>query len=262
MLPRISIVECQDVDYLLFSTKDFITNTLFQTGKWDEHLFEISKFIISGIDSPLILDIGANLGAYSLPLAKFIRSKGGKVIAFEPQRIVYYQLCANAVLNRLDNYYAIYSAVGKSKGEIEIPEIDYENNVNVGAFSMIKKYRELHGIENSMKKLNTKVSMINLDSLDVERAPALIKIDVEGYELAVLQGSVKFLDRYNYPPLLFEAWSFDWFQKERDELLAFVQNLGYQITKFGRSDYVAQHPKSVRVKIITSIDGVINVTKV
>lgn len=262
-MPRISRVECQDVDYLLFSTKDHISNTLFQTGKWEGHLLRVSKIFLLRVDSPLILDIGANLGAYSIPLAKSVQDAGGTVMAFEPQRIVYYQLCANVILNRLDNYYAIYSAVGESKGEIEIPEIDYESNANVGAFSIDKKYRELHGIESSMKKSKTKVPMVNLDGLEVEKPPALIKIDVEGFEFAVLKGAVDFLDRSNYPPLLFEAWRFDWFRDSREELLAYVQDLGYEITAFGTSDYIAQHPKnSVRVEFAMNRGRIVSMARV
>jgi len=263
MLPRISKVECKDADYLLFSTSDLISNTLFKTGKWEEHLLDITNFFISEIESPLVLDIGANLGAYSIPLAKSLQNKGGKVIAFEPQRIVYYQLCANVILNRLDNYYPIYSAVGESKGEISIPEIDYEINANIGAFSMEKKYREFQGVEGSVKKSNTKVQLINLDNLEIEKSPALIKIDVEGYELAVLKGAVDFLDKYDYPPLLFEAWSFEWFKEDRIELLAFVQKLGYEITNFGTDDYIAQHPKnSIKIEFTVNRNGIINMTKV
>ncbi len=263
MLPRISRVECQDADYLLFSTQDYISNSLFRTGKWEEHLLKISKFFLSGIESPLILDIGANLGAYSIPLAKSVQEIGGTVIGFEPQRIVYYQLCANIILNRLDNYYALYSAVGESNGEIEIPEIDYESNANVGAFSIDKNYRELHGIQSSMKKINTKVPIINLDSFKTEKSPSLIKIDVEGFELSVLKGAGDFLERTNYPPLLFEAWSFDWFKEGREELLSFVNSLGYEITVFGNSDYIAQHHKNaVRVEFTKSSEGIINMTKI
>jgi len=57
---------------------------------------------------------------------------------FEPQRIIYYQLCGNIVLNRLDNFRAFNQAVGDSDGDIEMPEINYENNVNIGAFSLEK----------------------------------------------------------------------------------------------------------------------------
>ncbi len=263
MLPRISKVECYDADYLLFSTNDFISNALFKTGKWEEHLIEISKFMISGIYRPLILDIGANLGAYSIPLAKIIQNIEGEVIGFEPQRIVYYQLCGNLILNRLDNYQAVYCALGEESGFIDIPEIEYEGNSNVGAFSLDKRFRELHGIERSMKKAAKKVPLIKLDGFEVDRPPALIKIDVEGFELNVLRGGKEFLEKNGYPPLLFEAWSFDWFESDRRQLLSFISELGYMITNFGTNDYIAQHPKNSR-EIAFQVDGngIINMSRV
>ncbi len=262
MLPRISLVEGKDAKYLLFSTKDLISNTIFQTGKWEEHIQAISKLFLTACESPILLDIGANIGAYSIPLAKSIEKIGGKVIAFEPQRIVYYQLCANIILNRLDNYYAFNDAVGEKPCDINIPEFDYELNANIGAFSINKEYREKHGIEKSVKKIINKVKMINLNGLIVEKPPALIKIDVEGFELPVLKGGESFLKQNNFPPILFEVWSKDWFSKDKDELLSYVRNLGYEITHLGKSDYIAQHLNNfVQVDFLTDSNGIINGAK-
>lgn len=263
MLPRISVVECNEARYMLFSTKDYISNELFLTGKWEEHLLDISKAFVSGLDAPIVLDIGANLGAYSIPLAKSIQAAGGKVYGFEPQRIVYYQLCGNVVLNRLQNYYAYNCAVGDVLGDIEVPDIDYESNRNIGAFSLEKKYREEHGIERSLKTTTNTVFVTMLDEFQVEKAPALIKIDVEGFELNVLKGAVNFLKQHQFPPILFEAWDLDWFQKDREELINFVLSLGYNLVKLGASDYVAQHPdNSVFVDLTQAEDGGLNIVRV
>ena len=263
MLPRISKIEGYDADYLLFCTGDIISNTLFRTGKWEEHLLAISTFMISGIERPLILDIGANLGAYSIPLAKSIQNIEGEVIGFEPQRIVYYQLCGNIIINRLDNYHAVNAALGEESGYVDIPEIDYEANNNVGAFSLDKRYRELHGIENTIKKIANKTALIKLNDFEVNRQPALIKIDVEGLELSVLKGAAEFLDKHNYPPLLFEAWNFDWFREGKAQLLSYISELGYLITNFGTTDYVAQHPKNSReINFQSGSNGVINMSRV
>jgi FkbM family methyltransferase len=258
MLPRISQVKCVDAEYMLFSVNDGISVSLFTEGKWDEHILSISKLFYSGIDAPLILDIGSHIGTYAIPVAKDIQNSGGKVIAFEPQRIVYYQLCGNIILNRLDNCFALNQAVGNYNGDISIPEIDYNINNNVGAFSLHKEYRERHDIERSMLDKKNNVPMIKLDSLHLEKSPSLIKIDVEGLELNVLKGAVNTLENNNFPPILFEAWRWDWFDKEREELLNYVKYLGYNVDLIFREDYIAQHPNnSVEVKFINQ-NGVVH----
>lgn len=125
----------------------------------------------------MVIDIGANLGTYSIPIAIDIQKYRGKVIYFEPQRIIYYQLCANIFLNWLENYFAHNQAVGNHDENIEIPEIDYIGNHNIGAFSFDKGYRELHGIESSLKSEVTLTPIIKLDSLQLDRSPCLLKID-------------------------------------------------------------------------------------
>lgn len=262
MLPRISKIECHDADYIVFCTEDLISLTLFQSGKWEDHILQISKFITSGVENSLVLDIGANLGAYAIPMAKYLQQSGGKVIGFEPQRIIYYQLCANIILNRLDNFHAIYSAIGNECGEIEIPEINYDNNRNIGGFSLDKIYRERLGLEHSMKKTNTKVPITKLDQLNLDTPPTLIKIDVEGMELNVIKGGSEFLAASNYPPILFEAWNLDWFKSEKDSLFEYLNNIGYSITSLGADDYLAQHPlNKILIEFIINNDGAVTLKK-
>ena len=200
----------------------------------------------------MILDVGANLGAYSIPIAKKIITTGGKVIAFEPQRIVYYQLCGNIILNRLDNYFAFNQAVGDSDGFIEIPDINYEDNHNIGAFSVSKEFRERIGMEKYMKVGSNKVQIIKLDDLTVEKPPALVKIDVEGYELNVLKGGANFFEQNKFPPILFECWNYDWFSQHKTDLFEYVKKLGYEVFSINEN-HIAQHPENaVHVDFISS----------
>ncbi len=121
MLPMIDLVHCQDADYLLLSTDDAITNHLRHRGTWEPHLVAISRMFVHGIAEPLILDIGANLGAYAIPLGKALDSVKGTIYAYEPQRLVYYQLCGNIFLNRLDNVFAFCTAIGERDGTVGTP---------------------------------------------------------------------------------------------------------------------------------------------
>ena len=98
--------------------------------------------------------------------------------------------------------------------------------------------------------------MMRLDSLALARAPSLIKMDVEGFEIHVLRGAQAFLERHGWPPLLFEAWSREQFATQRQELLALVAQLGYGVTRISDAEYVAQHPAhAVAVEFTVSDTG-------
>ena len=251
MLPRTGLIHTEHADYLLFLTGDFITNEIYKTGGWDQITQQITQMLYSGVEAPLVLDIGANLGSFSVPIAKDLLARGGEVIAFEPQEIIYYQLCANIVLNRLDNLTAYNKAVGNYNGEIDIPKIDYHHNPNTGAFSFIKQYRERGFIEHAMKEDLTTVPMLKLDSLKLKKSPTVIKMDVEGYELDVFKGACQFLAEHHYPTILLEIWNVDYYLERRQELMTFIQSLGYDLFSHNDNDYIAQHQSHAR-KLIFS----------
>lgn len=77
MLPNANVIKCQEADYLLFSGGDLIANVLFRTGQWEPHLQAISSMFYNAVEAPLVLDIGANIGAYSIPIAKKSRPPEG-----------------------------------------------------------------------------------------------------------------------------------------------------------------------------------------
>lgn len=262
MLPRVSQIKCEEADYLLFSAGDLISNILFRTGQWEQHLQVISSMFYGAVEAPLVLDVGANIGAYSIPIAKKLQDVGGTVFAFEPQRIVFYQLCGNAVINGLENYFAFQQAVGDYDGVVDIPEIDYHANLNVGAFSLNDEYRKFHGIEESMKAETSRIPMVTLDSLQLGRPVSLIKIDVEGHEENVIRGGTKLLEHNGFPPILFEAWEFDWYKNKKKRLFDYIESLGYEIISINTTDFIAQHPAhSVHVEFDCRDDGVLNMVR-
>lgn len=244
MLPRISIVDAEKAKFLLMSTDDFITQQLFTRGVWEDHLLGISKIFYDAVEEPLVIDVGANLGAYSIPIAKDIQDRNGVVYGFEAQRIVYYQLCGNVFLNRLQNYYAFNSIVTDSEDMFKIPEVNYATNKNIGAFSVDNQFNEKLGTLDSLTDTSSNVKGVVLDNLQINKSPALIKIDVEGHELSVLNGGKQFLEKHKYPPILFEAWADSWFAEGKSDLMKFFKHMGYVVSNFDTSDFVAQHPSN------------------
>jgi FkbM family methyltransferase len=243
-LPKVSLVQGNSGKFLLFEGNDFISQNIVKFGIYENVTHFVSQTLIDATVKPVVLDIGANLGSYSIPIAKYINEKSGKVFAFEPQRITYYQLCGNIILNSLNNVTAYNSAVGANPNTLTIPEIDYNKCDNVGAFSLEGKFREKHGLERSLTEEMFEVPVVTLDSLSFGEPPTLIKIDVEGFEIKVLQGALNFLKNCKYPPIIFECWSFDWFAEERKELFSLIEDLGYTFTEFVDDTFVAQHKSS------------------
>ena len=54
-----------------------------------------------------MVEVGANIGMHAVPIAKAIAS--GRLICFEPQRVIFQQLCCNLSLNNLTNVEPIFA---------------------------------------------------------------------------------------------------------------------------------------------------------
>ncbi len=76
----------------------------------------------------LVAEIGANIGAHTIDLARMVGSTG-ELHVFEPQRIVFQTLCANLAINQCANVFAYQSAVGATIGTIHVPPMDHSRAV-------------------------------------------------------------------------------------------------------------------------------------
>jgi FkbM family methyltransferase len=156
----------------------------------------------------LVVEVGANIGAHTIDLARMV-GLDGEVHAFEPQRIVFQTLCANLALNQCVNVFARQMALGAAAGSIMVPPVQPSERNNFGGISL----GEFAGGE--------AVALSTLDSLDLP-ACHFIKADVEGMEVDVLKGAEKTIDMYR--PLMYVEND----RAERsEELLTLIQQYGY-----------------------------------
>ena len=242
MLPYVRLINAKHGNYLAFETDDYITLDLERTGEWEPFTLTVAEILLEKIENPLVLDIGANLGAFAIPIGKFIQRRNGEIYAFEPLRIIFYQLCGNIFMNQLDNVFALNSAVSNTLQDILIPEPDFSKANNIGSFSLHPEYLTRYGMDRSIGEKSHSVKAIRLDDFNFPRLPSLIKIDVEGHELEVLQGAENLLKRSNFPPILFECWPWDFFAKKRESLMFEIHKLGYEVFEYWDTMFVAQHP--------------------
>jgi FkbM family methyltransferase len=136
-----------------------------------------------------VLDVGANIGAHTVPLARFV-GPTGSVLAFEPQRTLFYMLCGNVAQNNLDHVKCFQAAVGERAGQISVPELDPAAEQNYGGVDLSRP----------VKGPAATVPLLRIDDLRLA-ACHLIKIDVEGMEREVLLGAADTIRRLR--PLLY-----------------------------------------------------------
>jgi hypothetical protein len=110
---------------------------------------------------------------------------------------------------------------------------NYAEETNIGAFSIDFDTR-FKDYEVKSEGVTERMIIIPLDSMQYEKV-RLIKIDVEGHELQVLQGAEHTLRENNYPPIIFEAWTWK-FPEKRQALFSHLKGLGYEITEIGQNN--------------------------
>jgi FkbM family methyltransferase len=136
----------------------------------------------------VIIEVGANIGAHTVGLARLVGSHG-RVFAFEPQRLVFQTLCANVALNSIENVDCFWAAVGSQDGAVTVPDLDPRQEFNFGGVTLV-------GVQTGRA-----VPCFALDRFVALPKVNLVKIDVEGMEADVLRGSEQLLKKFK--PILY-----------------------------------------------------------
>lgn len=228
-----------DSDYLLTTGPDYISGIIKQGFTWENEVQHFAKELIGDHRQPVILDIGANLGAFTVPLARAMNGRKAVFYAFEPQRAIFHQLCGNLFINDIYSCEALNTAIGDYDGYIDIPVYNIHQGHNNGGLSLDPEMRKDLGWENL--KTFRQIRIAKLDSLELPPA-TLIKIDVEGWELDVIRGGLEYIKYSNFPPIIFELWGdrIPSGVEKGKELVRLVKDLGYHIFQWGET-CIAQH---------------------
>lgn len=158
------------------------------------------------------LDVGANVGLISVPLA----SKFKKVIAIECIPETFESLEYN--LQNYSNSQALNFAVSDSVGTISVAIPKREGEFVSSGWASISKERQETFDEKIFLTVETKtIDSLNLDSLD------FLKIDVEQAEMQVIKGGLNTILKYR-PVIEFENK-----RGENVQVVELLEKQGYQI---------------------------------
>jgi FkbM family methyltransferase len=183
---------------------DMVGIRVIATGRYEATQIDAMKTLIAGSEqivgakippNGVFLDVGANIGLYTMALAKSF----SRTIAFEANPVTFKILDANIAISKTPNVESFCIGVSDEPGQatLYVPR-----DGNLGWATL---HQQVHPDRDEL--------VINLDSLDnlaaahgFDRAPiSVMKIDVEGNEAKVLRGSTKLLNEWG-PMVVFELW--------------------------------------------------------
>jgi FkbM family methyltransferase len=196
----------------LFYREDLGNQVLFHGGYEDREIAALCALVGPGT---AVLDVGANIGLSALELARATGPKG-KVIAFEPQPDTAARLKANLDANGAGNVEIVTAAVGAASGSVTFHESAQPtlSSASVVPPELVRSFE---------------VPITTLDTVWLQAGSprvSALKIDVEGGELAVLDGATKLLSS-EHPAILLEAWG----AAQRAPIDALLEAAGYRRTQ-------------------------------
>lgn len=190
----------------------YVGQALQHYGEYAEYEVHLFARILQGYADADAIEVGANMGAQTVPLARMARH----LWAFEPQPTVFQTLCANLALNDVRNTQAFPYGVSDVQGMLVLPAIGYDTDGNFGGVSLAQEGQGMP------------VRVVTLDEFLPDFAPdlrvRLLKVDVEGMERAVLAGARQLIDR-DRPLLYVENDRIE----QSAELIVFMRSLGYRV---------------------------------
>ncbi|MBC7434601.1 MAG: FkbM family methyltransferase [Bdellovibrionales bacterium] len=201
-----TLVNLQDV---------YVGNAIAAYGEYGELEFDFMRKVIQpGRDA---VEVGANMGSHTVPLAREVAAHGRRLLAVEPQPVVFQNMCANVALNRLLNVHTENCACADAPGWLSFDTPDYTATGNFGGVSMQVPAVARAGVQ--------RVRSVPLDDLlDESWSVGFLKIDVEGFEQQVLQGARHTIAR-DRPVIYLEN---DRIEKSR-ELIEWLWDAGYKL---------------------------------
>tara|TARA_R100001143_G_scaffold60179_1_gene59427 strand:+ start:169 stop:849 length:681 start_codon:yes stop_codon:yes gene_type:complete len=157
-------------------------------------------------------DVGACVGSYSLMAA----ARGALVYAFEPLPVNVAELHMNTFQNHLvEKIFITGIAAGLHDGFVDL----HLHTAAIAGYGLASTDNDVD------KEVHIKVPMVTLDGLSprMYSSPTHVKIDVEGAELAVLQGMSGFLDGETLKSLIVELED----KESEERVSAFMQKHGW-----------------------------------
>ena len=187
---------------------------------WDPYVWELFVRVLSEADG-LVVDVGANIGYFTLMAA----AMGHRVVAFEPMNRNAAKLQSSIARNGFQRQVVLYhnAASFESSGKVSLTETHHTNQGNGQMRSARADVSGVYGVDYS--------ETVTLDDA-IHEDVLLLKIDVEGFESAVLDGAQRLVCEFTVRFITIE-FSETTAKNQLcpvERMLNFFESLGYTIS--------------------------------
>jgi len=226
-----------------------ICKTLAKEYVWEENEVNFLKKII--VPNMSVIDIGANIGCFTLLFAQWVGSQG-KVYSFEPEPSNLKLLMKNLTANRIKNVCCFQDAVFNKNEKKSL----FLSTYNMGDHRLI----DFFAYEGDDKREKIEVESVRLDSIisDSEKID-FIKVDIQGSEIQALQGMKNILNNNKKISLLIEFWPFaiEKTGHSTREFLEILEQFQFKIFSVGKNkvvEFTKNHKILTEFKVLESLN--------
>lgn len=180
----------------IYYYKDSILSRYIYKGFEKDEIIFLCKYLKQG---DTFLDLGANIGLFSLYAAEIV-TETGNIHSFEPTPKTYSRLIENIELNNFQNI-IITNNIGLSSnnGVLKL-NVSTDGHDAWNTFVQQSEMKFENNIEISVEKLDDYLDSKKLSPDKI----AFVKMDVEGWEMEVVKGAKKLLQDNNAPIFMVE----------------------------------------------------------
>ena len=148
-------------------------------------------------DGDIVIDVGANIGEYSLIAAQKVKEHG-KVISIEPLKETAQTLTKHFQLNNFTNYEVITKVIGNETKKVNLYKQMAGGTMGFVDSTLIgRKFEKTDEVE--MTTIDEILSTRNIENVKV------MKIDIEGYEFELLKGAKNSLKNKKITNMIIEV---------------------------------------------------------
>jgi FkbM family methyltransferase len=179
--------------FIVARTCMFQAEALVKTGRThiESELANIFAIVDTLPTDAVIVDGGANIGFFSVPVAHRTLGRGTRIIAFEPQRQLFQALGGSLAINGYRHVYLHNCGLGVEPGMAQLPAVDYSVAQDFGTVQLTDDCT----LEESGWMADRVVYLTSIDAMALPRLD-FFKLDVEGYEIPALMGAMRTIQKY------------------------------------------------------------------